>query len=309
MALEHVQNGDSGFDARQKINDGITTAEEANSTASQALAVANNASSTANNAVKRSGDTMSGNLLISQPTGGIQLKASVLDQTDFTTARTDGTPSFTMRHIESGNVTQFIARDATGTALRDHIRMDANDANTGIYHPYALTSQAFDSNALTRVDYVKSLIPTRKKSEVHWTGLNITLAPDTPTNIVTLLNGHLAASGSFAPMFDNSVGKLTPFNDDRSVNFKLNLIGSFTGGSVNRALQLDFTGTIGNRLTISRETGIVPVPGSVQFTTFFSVNKNGNLATNGTEPILTGFGGDFIINEVLLIAEQETTEV
>lgn len=307
-ALELVNNGDSGFDARTKINAGITLAEEAESVASQALATANSASTTANNAVRRSGDTMTGNLLISQPTGGIQLKASTLEQTDITHVRADGTAAHTIRHAESGNNTLFIARDATGTALRNYLQHDAVSGQTGVWKPYSTSDQGTEDSALTRRDFVRASIPTRKKSEVHWTGLNAVLTAGTPVNIVTLLNGTLAASGSWAPMFNPTTGKLTPFNDDRTVTFKLNLIGTFAGGSANRALQLDFAGTVGNRIVVMRDSNISPSPNSIQFSTFFSVDKNGNMATNGTEPIITALSGDFTISEALIIAEQVTTE-
>lgn len=168
--------------------------------------------------------------------------------------------------------------------------------------------QGTEANAVTRKDYVDGIAPTRKKSEVHYTGFTTTILSNNPLNLVHLLNGFTPTSGSWEPMFDTVAGKLTPFNDDRTVNFKLNLIGSFGGSGTNRGIQLDFNGTVGNRVVVMRDSSISPTSSSLQFATFFSVDKNGNMALNGTEPIITVLGGSFTLTEALIIAEQETTE-
>lgn len=151
------------------------------------------------------------------------------------------------------------------------------------------------------------ILPTRKKSEVNWTGLTgITIPADTPINLITFLKGLPApGSGQFAPFFNTTTNKLNVFNDDVSVPFKLNLVGRWAGGSSNRSMQLDFTGTLGNRLVESRDAAVTE--DTITLDTFFSVDKNGNLATNGSPPILRSNGGSYSLFSCSIIAEQTTS--
>ncbi|WP_017410099.1 tail needle knob protein [Aeromonas hydrophila] len=86
----------------------------------------------------------------------------------------------------------------------------------------------------------------------------------------------------------------------------LNLEGSWTGGSTNRSMQLDFAGTNGNRLVASRDVAVTS--DVITLATFFSIDKNGFIALNGTKPVIRSNGGTFNLTGVLLIAEQITTE-
>lgn len=149
-------------------------------------------------------------------------------------------------------------------------------------------------------------LPTRKKTEVYWSGLvGTTLAIGAPINLVTLLKGLPAPQvGTLAPFFNTTSDKLNVFNDNSSVTFKLNLVGTWSGGSGNRSMQLDFTGTNGNRLVASRDAAVTS--DVITLATFFSVDTDGNLAQNGAAPVITPNGGTYTATAILLIAEQVT---
>ncbi|HAS3653711.1 TPA: hypothetical protein I6199_000575 [Vibrio cholerae] len=89
-----------------------------------------------------------------------------------------------------------------------------------------------------------------------------------------------------------------------SLHFKANFIGSFPGSAATRSLELDFLGTEGNRLVQNRSLEVDE--DVMTFSTFFSVDKNGNIATNGTAIQIRANGRDFTCTKLLLIAEQET---
>lgn len=150
-------------------------------------------------------------------------------------------------------------------------------------------------------------LPARKKSEVLWPALTgVTLAANTDVDLVVWLKGLIApASGTLAPFFNTISNKLNVYNDNASVAFKLNLRGSWTGGN-NRSMQLDFIGTNGNRLVASRDVAVTV--DDITMATFFSVDKDGNIATNGTKPVIRSNGAPFSVTAVQIIAEQITTE-
>lgn len=150
--------------------------------------------------------------------------------------------------------------------------------------------------------------PSRKKSEVYWSGLTgRTLAADTNVDLVTFLKGLPApAFGSLAPFFNTTSNKLNAYNDDASLAFKINLVGSWTAGSSNRSMQLDFVGTNGNRIVASRDAaGTSDV---ITLATFLSIDKNGNIVTNGAPLTIRSNGGTYTVTAILLIAEQVTKE-
>lgn len=150
--------------------------------------------------------------------------------------------------------------------------------------------------------------PTRKKTEVYWSGLTgRTLTADTDINLVNFLKGLPApTSGALAPFFNTTSNKLNAYNDNASLAFKVNLVGSWSGGSSSRSMQLDFTGTNGNRLVASRDAAVTS--DVITLATFFSIDKNGGIVTNGTAPVIRSNGGTYTVTAVLLIAEQVTTE-
>lgn len=95
------------------------------------------------------------------------------------------------------------------------------------------------------------------------------------------------------------------FNDNSSLAFKVNLVGTWSTSSTNRSMQLDFLGTNGNRLVASRDVAVTS--DVITLATFFSVDKNGNLVQNGTSPVIRSNNGTYTVTAVLLIAEQVTT--
>ncbi|WP_323878292.1 tail needle knob protein [Aeromonas hydrophila] len=151
-------------------------------------------------------------------------------------------------------------------------------------------------------------LPARKKSEVRWSGLTgVSIPGDTNRDLVALLKALPApASGTLAPFFNTTSDKLNVYNDNASVAFKLNLEGSWTGGSTNRSMQLDFVGTNGNRLVASRDVAVTS--DVITLATFFSIDKNGFIALSGTKPVIRSNGGTFTVTGVLLVAEQTTIE-
>lgn len=145
----------------------------------------------------------------------------------------------------------------------------------------------------------------RKKTEVYYTGVSVILTAGTQYNLVTLLKALTANSGTLAPFFDTTSNKLKVINDNASCMFKLNLVGNWDNSS-DRSIQVDFVGTNGNRLVANRSSATTA--DSLTLSTFLSVDKNGNLATNGSTVNLTAVGINFTITSALLIAEQVTKE-
>lgn len=146
----------------------------------------------------------------------------------------------------------------------------------------------------------------RKKTEVYFSGASILLTAGTPVNLVNILKALTPASGTLAPFFNTTDNKLHVINSSTTVGFKLNVVGNWANASANRSLQVDFLGTNGNRLVANRSSATTA--DSLTLATFLSIDKNGNIATNGTEVTLTAVGINFTITSALLIAEQVTKD-
>lgn len=142
---------------------------------------------------------------------------------------------------------------------------------------------------------------TRKKSELVFTGLSL-LIPTAPTNLITLLKAITPASGSFAPFFDIVNDKMVVFNEDKTLNFKLVVVGSWASGSLNRSMSVTFSGAVPDTLTEPRYPGTTT--DNCTFPTFFSVDKDGFLATNGSTITIVSNGSTFTATTIKLIAEQ-----
>ena len=152
--------------------------------------------------------------------------------------------------------------------------------------------------------------PKRKKSEVFWSGLtgpSAVLAADTDVELIAWVKAFVAPQfGTLSPFFNTTSNKLNAFNSDSSLAFKLNLVGSWSGGSSNRSMQLDFVGTNGNRLVASRDAAVTT--DVITMATFFSIDRDGGIVTNGTSPLIRSNGGSYTLSAVLLIAEQATRQ-
>ncbi|MDD8969847.1 hypothetical protein LAY48_01640 [Escherichia coli] len=152
----------------------------------------------------------------------------------------------------------------------------------------------------TRIDALEYAV-TRKKSEVVYTGLSLVI-PTTPTNLVTLLKALTPTSGTLAPFFDTTTDKLKVYNENKTLNFKLSLIGSYPGGTTNRSMQLTFSGSVPDTLVASRN--VATVTDNVLLATFFSVDQGGFLATNGSTLTIQANGAAFTATTIKIIAEQ-----
>lgn len=151
-----------------------------------------------------------------------------------------------------------------------------------------------------RLDAIEYAI-ARKKSELVFTGLSLVI-PTTPANLVALLKALTPASGSFAPFFDTTNDKMVVFNENKTLNFKLVVVGSWDSGSGNRSMSVTFSGAVPDTLSEIRYPGTTD--DNCTFPTFFSVDVGGFLATNGSTITIVSNGSTFTATTVKLIAEQ-----
>lgn len=152
------------------------------------------------------------------------------------------------------------------------------------------------------LDSLKGASYVRQKSEVTWSGISLVIPTSTPINLINALKALTPSGGTLAPFFNTTDNKLHVFNQNMTVNFKLNLIGSWAGSTEKRSMILNFVGTTGNTLTYSRDTTVTS--DNVSFRTFLSIDQGGNITTNGTELTIVSNGAAFTATQVLLIAEQ-----
>ena len=143
----------------------------------------------------------------------------------------------------------------------------------------------------------------RKKMEVYYSGLTLAI-PTTTTNLINLVKGLTPTSGALNAFFNTTTNKLNVYNDNTSVLFKINIVGTWTSTSQNRSMVLDFAGTQGNRLTANRVDNTAP--DIIQFNTYFSVDADGNMVTNGTTPNIQSNGSVFTATAILITVEQTT---
>ncbi|OEI71286.1 tail needle knob protein [Enterobacter sp. ku-bf2] len=142
---------------------------------------------------------------------------------------------------------------------------------------------------------------TRKKSEVVYTGISQVI-PTTATNLVTMLKALTPTSGTLSPFFNTTSNKMVVFNENKTLNFKLSLIGSYPAGTTNRSMQLTFSGSVPDTLVASRNSATAT--DNILLATFFSVDKGGFLATNGSTITIQANGGAFTATTIKIIAEQ-----
>lgn len=92
---------------------------------------------------------------------------------------------------------------------------------------------------------------TRKKSEVVYSGVSVTI-PTATTNLVSLLKTLTPSSGTLAPFFDTVNNKMVVFNENKTLFFKLSIVGTWPSGTANRSMQLTFSGSVPDTLVSSR---------------------------------------------------------
>lgn len=152
----------------------------------------------------------------------------------------------------------------------------------------------------TRIDALE-YATTRKKSEVVYSGVSVTI-PTTPTNLVSLLKTLTPSSGSLTPFFDTVNNKMVVFNENKTLFFKLSIVGTWPSGTANRSMQLSFSGTVPDTLVSSRNSATTT--DNILLATFFSVDKDGFLATNGSTLTIQSNGAAFTATTIKIIAEQ-----
>lgn len=160
-----------------------------------------------------------------------------------------------------------------------------------------------DKNQL--VVNTKNIVPERKKVEVYYSfPPDMIMIQGMSYNLINLIKSVTPIFGQLSPFFNVTTEELNCYNEDAGLHFKLNVIGSWSGGSSNKSMQIDFVGTNGNRLVQSRDAAVTS--DVLTFNNLFSIDKDGNIATNGTAITIQSNGGDFTIANLLLIAEQDT---
>ncbi|MCV8170344.1 tail needle knob protein [Escherichia coli] len=152
----------------------------------------------------------------------------------------------------------------------------------------------------TRIDALE-YATTRKKSEVVYSGVSVTI-PTAPTNLVSLLKTLTPSSGSLAPFFDTVNNKMVVFNENKTLLFKLSIVGAWPSGTSNRSMQLTFSGSVPDTLVSSRNSATTT--DNILLATFFSVDKDGFLATNGSTLTIQSNGAAFTATTIKIIAEQ-----
>ena len=149
----------------------------------------------------------------------------------------------------------------------------------------------------TRIDALE-YATTRKKSEVVYSGVSVTI-PTAPTNLVSLLKTLTPSSGSLAPFFDTVNNKMVVFNENKTLFFKLSIVGTWPSGTANRSMQLTFSGSVPDTLVSSRNAATTT--DNILLATFFSVDKDGFLATNGSTLTIQSNGAAFTATTIKII--------
>lgn len=117
-----------------------------------------------------------------------------------------------------------------------------------------------------------------------------------------MLKALTPSSGTLTPFFNTTTDKLTVYNENKTLNFKLSMIGSYPGGTTNRSMQLTFSGAVPDTLVASRNAATTT--DNILLATFFSVDQGGFLATNGSTITIQSNGAAFTATTIKIIAEQ-----
>ena len=176
------------------------------------------------------------------------------------------------------------------------------DADTGLTAAEGSIStlQSTVGDHSTRISALE-YATTRKKSEVVYSGVSVTI-PTAPTNLVSLLKTFTPSSGTLAPFFDTVNNKMVVFNENKTLFFKLSIVGTWPSGTANRSMQLTFSGSVPDTLVSSRNSATTI--DNILLATFFSVDKDGFLATNGSTLTIQSNGAAFTATTIKIIAEQ-----
>ena len=92
-----------------------------------------------------------------------------------------------------------------------------------------------------------------RSPEVVYSGVSVTI-PTAPTNLVSLLKTLTPSSGTLTPFFDTVNNKMVVFNENKTLFFKLSIVGTWPSGTANRSMQLTFSGSVPDTLVSSRNS-------------------------------------------------------
>ncbi|EIE3253525.1 hypothetical protein LDH75_000923 [Escherichia coli] len=187
------------------------------------------------------------------------------------------------------------------STLQDHeTRIAQNESDIASLDTRVQSLESQVSDHETRIDALE-YVTTRKKSEVVYSGVSVTI-PTAPTNLVSLLKTLTPSSGTLSPFFDTVNNKMVVFNENKTLFFKLSIVGTWPGGTANRSMQLTFSGSVPDTLVSSRNSATTT--DNILLATFFSVDKDGFLATNGSTLTIQSNGAAFTATTIKIIAEQ-----
>ncbi|HDU2653332.1 TPA: hypothetical protein U2R98_003689 [Yersinia enterocolitica] len=190
---------------------------------------------------------------------------------------------------------------AAEVTIADHeVRITQNESDISSLDTRVTSLETQVSDHETRIDALE-YATTRKKSEVVYTGISQVI-PTTATNLITMLKALTPSSGTLLPFFNTTTDKLTVYNENKTLNFKLSMIGSYPGGTTNRSMQLTFSGAVPDTLVASRNAATAT--DNILLATFFSVDHGGFLATNGSTITIQANGAAFTATTIKIIAEQ-----
>lgn len=194
--------------------------------------------------------------------------------------------------------TRITNAEAAIVGLDSRLTTAENDIDYLTDEVSAIQSTLSDHEA--RIDALE-YATTRKKSEVVYSGVSVTI-PTAPTNLVSLLKTLTPSSGTLAPFFDTVNNKMVVFNENKTLFFKLSIVGTWPSGTANRSMQLTFSGSVPDTLVSSRNAATTT--DNILLATFFSVDKDGFLATNGSTLTIQSNGAAFTATTIKIIAEQ-----
>ncbi|CAM6483408.1 tail needle knob protein [Citrobacter portucalensis] len=190
---------------------------------------------------------------------------------------------------------------AAEVSIADHeVRITQNESDISSLDTRVGSLETQVADHETRIDALE-YATTRKKSEVLYNGISQVI-PTTATNLITMLKALTPSSGTLLPFFNTTTDKLTVYNENKTLNFKLSMIGSYPGGTTNRSMQLTFSGAVPDTLVASRNAATAT--DNILLATFFSVDQGGFLASNGSTITIQANGAAFTATTIKIIAEQ-----
>ncbi len=177
-----------------------------------------------------------------------------------------------------------------------------NGVTTSLTSAQKLEVNTYTRHVCKSDPWLSSRTPSRVKIETIWDNVTgITLLADTQYNIVTLLKGKPKDS-SYAPFINDVSDRLFALPVDSVMNFKFNIYGTWSATNNQRSMTMDFLGTSNNSLTVNR--AFVKNPDTINFITFFAIDRDGDIQGVGTPPVVTVLGANFTVTRAVLIIDQ-----